>query len=72
METLAIISIISSIGTLLVVFSKTIKKSTCCSCLNCETRSPPPRVQYIPPNPLPTPEPIPRILNHEVIRDCQV
>jgi hypothetical protein len=69
METLAIISIVASLGTLLTVFSKTVKKSSCCACLNCETRSPPPSVQYIPPPP-PTPEPIHR--NHEVIRDCQV
>lgn len=79
METVAIISIIASVGTLLTVFSRTIKKSTCCSCLNCETRTPNPSVnQYIPPNPNPnpnpppTPEPSHRILNREVIRDCQV
>ena len=72
METLAIISIITSLGVFLGVFSKTIKKSSCCACLNCETRSPPPSIQYIPPPPPPTPEPISRTLNHEVIRDCQV
>lgn len=44
METLAIISIITSICTLLTVFSKTIKKSTCLGCLRCETRTPDPSV----------------------------
>ena len=70
METIAIISIVASLGTLLTVFSKTIKKSSCIGCLNCETRTPPPSVQYIPPNP--TPQPSPQISKHEVIRDCQV
>ena len=38
MDVLAIIAIIASIGTLITVFGKTIKKSTCCFCLNCESR----------------------------------
>jgi hypothetical protein len=71
METLAIISIVASLGTLLTVFSKTIKKSSCCACLNFETRTPPPSI-YIPPPPPPTPEPSHHIIRHEVIRDCQV
>jgi hypothetical protein len=70
METLAIISIISSIGTLLVVFSKTIKKSTCCSCLNCETRTPPPSI-YIPPPP-PTPQPSPQVVRNNILREVEV
>lgn len=44
METIAIISIIASVGTLLTVFSKTIKKSTCLGCLNCESRTPQPSI----------------------------
>jgi hypothetical protein len=71
METIAIISIIASVGTLLTVFSKTIKKSSCCSCLICESRTPPPSVnQYIPPNP--TPQPTPQVLKREVLRECEV
>ena len=70
METIAIISIVASLGTLLTVFSKTIKKSTCCACLNFETRTPPPSVQYIPPNP--TPQPSPQILKREIMKECEV
>ena len=70
METIAIISIIASLGTLITVFSKTIKKSSCFSCLNCETRTPPASIQYIPPNP--TPQPSPQILKHEVMKECEV
>ena len=71
METIAIISIIASVGTLLTVFSKTIKKSTCCACLFCETRTPPASVnQYIPPNP--TPQPTPQVLKREILRENEV
>jgi hypothetical protein len=63
METIAIISIITSLGVFLGVFSKSIKKSSCCACLNCETRTPQPSI-YIPPNstPQPSPQPSPRVL----------
>lgn len=44
METIAIVSIIASVGTLLTVFSKTIKKSSCLGCLKCESRTPEPSV----------------------------
>ena len=70
METVAIVSIITSVGVLLTVFSKTIKKSTCFSCFNCESRTPPPSVQYIPPNP--TPQPSPQILKREILRENEV
>jgi hypothetical protein len=69
METIAIISIIASVGTLLSVFSKTIKKSSCCSCLNFETRTPPASVQYIPPTPTPQPSPQP---SPQVVREVEV
>ncbi len=72
METIAIISIIASVGTLLTVFSKTIKKSTCCSCLNCETRTPPPSVNQYTPNPNPTPQPTPQILKRDILKECEV
>ena len=48
METIAIISIITSIGTLITIFGKTIKKSSCLGCL-CESRTPPPSVVIEPP-----------------------
>jgi len=72
METVAIISIIASLGTLLTVFSKTIKKSSCLGCLNCESRTPEPSVQqYIPPNP--TPQDSPQIIrNHNVLSEISV
>lgn len=40
MESVAIIAIITSLGSLLVIFGKTIKNSTCLGCLKCETRTP--------------------------------
>lgn len=70
MEAIAIVSIITSVGVFLTVFSKTIKKSTCCACSNCETRTPPPSVQYIPPTP--TPQPTPEILKREILKECEV
>lgn len=66
MEAVAIISIIASVGTLLTVFSKTIKKSTCCACLNCETRTPQPSVQYIPP------QPSPQVVRNNILREVEV
>lgn len=39
--TVAIIAIITSLGSLMVIFGKTIKNSTCLGCLKCETRTPP-------------------------------
>jgi hypothetical protein len=74
MEAVAIVSIITSFGVLLTVFSKTIKKSTCCSCLNCETRTPPPSVQYIPPHPTPqpSPQPTPQVVRNNILREVEV
>lgn len=57
MDALAIVSIVTSIATLLTVFSKTIKKSSCLGCLNCESRTPEPSIQYIPPQPSPIQSP---------------
>lgn len=48
MEALAVTAIITSIGTLIIICGKTIKKSTCCGS-NCETRTPPPSVVIEPP-----------------------
>lgn len=46
METVSVIAIITSISSLLVMFAKTIKKSSCCGG-NCETRTPQPSVNII-------------------------
>jgi hypothetical protein len=70
METLAIISIVASLGSLVIIFGKNIKESSC-FCCKIISRTPPASIQYVSAPP-PTPEPISRILNHEVIRDCQV
>ncbi len=70
-EVLAITAIITSIGSLVIIFGKNIKESSC-FCCKIISRTPPPSIQYIPPPPPPTPEPSHRILNREVIRDCQV
>lgn len=43
MDTLAVIAIITSLGSLVVIFGKTIKKSSCCGS-NCETRTPQPSI----------------------------
>lgn len=51
-SSVAIIAIITSIGSLLVIFSKTIKNSTCLGCLKCETRTPQPSIVD---TPTPTP-----------------
>jgi len=76
METIAIVSIITSIATLLTVFSKTIKKSTCLGCLRCETRTPEPSVivehhqeqteHYS------TPRNSPQIVKKELIKEVEV
>ena len=76
METIAIISIITSIGTFLTVFSKTIKNSTCFGCLRCETRTPEPSVivehyqeqteHYT------TPRNSPQIVKKELINEVEV
>ena len=42
-NTIGLIAIITSIGSLLVIFLKTIKKSSCFGC-NAETRTPPPSI----------------------------
>jgi hypothetical protein len=69
MEVVAIVAIITSVGTLLTVFSKTIKKSTCLGCLNCESRTPEPSVQqYIPP----IPQDSPQIIKHNVMNEISV
>ena len=68
METVAIISIIASVGTLLTVFSKTIKKSSCCTCL-CETRTPQPSL-YVPPPP--TPQPSPQVSRNNILKEVEV
>jgi hypothetical protein len=77
METIAIISIIASVGTLLTIFSRSIKKSSCCACLNCETRTPQPSIQFIenpppiPPNP--TPQPSPQVVrNNNILKEVDV
>lgn len=55
--TIGIIAVITSIGSLLVIFGKTIKNSTCLGCLKCETRTPPPSITITPaPTPHQTPE----------------
>jgi hypothetical protein len=74
MEAVAIVSIITSLGVFLGVFSKTIKKSTCCSCLNCETRTPQPSIQYIPPQPSPQPTPLttPQVVRNNILREVEV
>jgi hypothetical protein len=74
METIAIISIITSVGTLLTVFSKTIKKSSCLGCLNCESRTPETSLQYIPPNPSPqlSQKPSPQIIRHDIMNEIAV
>ena len=55
-EIVGIIAIITSIGSLCVIFGKTIKKSSCCGS-QCETRTPPASaIITSPPTPLPTPQ----------------
>jgi hypothetical protein len=44
MDVVSIIAIITSVSSLAVIFGKTIKKSTCCACLSCESRTPPPSI----------------------------
>lgn len=39
-STVAIIVIITSLSSLLVIFAKTIKNSTCLGCIKCESRTP--------------------------------
>lgn len=46
METVSVIAIITSISSLLIIFAKTIKKSSCCGG-NCETRTPQPSINII-------------------------
>lgn len=53
METVAIVAIITSISSLVVIFGKTIKNSTCLGCIKCQTRTPPPSITITPP---PTPQ----------------
>jgi hypothetical protein len=43
-STVAIIAIITSLGSLLVIFGKTIKNSTCLGCIKCESRTPQPSI----------------------------
>jgi hypothetical protein len=43
-STVAVIAIITSLGSLLVIFAKTIKNSTCLGCIKCESRTPQPSV----------------------------
>lgn len=62
--TVAIIAIITSIGSLLVIFGKTIKNSTCCGCLKCETRTPPPSIIV---TPAPTPHQSPELEKKETM-----
>ena len=55
--TVAVIAIVTSLGSLLVIFGKTIKNSTCLGCLKCETRTPPPSMIVTPaPTPHQSPE----------------
>ncbi len=68
-EVLAITAIITSIGSLVVIFGKNIKESSC-FCCKIISRSPPPSVQYIPPTP--TPQPTPQILKREILKECEV
>ena len=69
-EVLVITAIITSIGSLVIIFGKSIKESSC-FCCKIITRTPPPSVnQYIPPNP--TPQPTPQILKREILRENEV
>jgi hypothetical protein len=52
-STVAIIAIITSLGSLLVIFGKTIKNSTCLGCIKCESRTPQPSIVIShPPSPV--------------------
>lgn len=77
METIAIISIIGSLGTLIAVFSKSIKKSECCGC-SIISRTPPASVNNQPniiisqpPTPIPTPNTSPQN-NRKVLNEYSV
>jgi hypothetical protein len=71
MDAVAIVSIITSLGVFLTIFSRSIKKSSCCACANFETRTPPPSVQYIPPTP--TPQPSPQVVrNNNILKEVDV
>lgn len=71
MDTLAIIAIITSLGSLCVIFGKTIKKSSCFGS-NCETRTPQPSIQYIPPTPQTTPQTTPQITKKNIYSEIEV
>ena len=43
-STVAVIAIITSLGSLLIIFAKTIKNSSCLGCISCESRTPQPSV----------------------------
>lgn len=60
MEAVAVVAIITSLGSLVAVFAKTIKKSSCCGS-NCESRTPPPSIHIdnIPPTPIQSRQPSP-------------
>jgi len=60
MDAVAIVAVITSLGSLLVIFGKTIKESTCFGCLKCETRTPNPSVILTPP---PSPQPKKKEIN---------
>jgi hypothetical protein len=51
-STVAVIAIITSLGSLLVIFGKTIKNSTCLGCIKCESRTPQPSIISYPPSPV--------------------
>jgi len=63
--TVAIIAIITSLGSLVVIFGKTIKNSTCLGCLKCETRTPP-NTPAIMATPAPTPHQSPPTIQKRV------
>ncbi len=70
MEAVAIVAIISSVGALITIFAKTIKKSSCAKCIDCESRTPPPSASYVEPvitqQPPMTPKPSPNINVREI------